>query len=177
MADNTFWIAALTGGTAVLASWVTSRGNTRAARIQADTAARAQQSERRRESRRTAYLDLIEHAHQTVEVYWEISAAQRNADAERRLAALGELVERELDAYGKLRRRVRVVELEGPPAAATAANALQKATGPFHRALRDMRSDDPGHPEAVRRFEASYRPFWSALTDFVDAARDALHDE
>ncbi|WP_167499317.1 hypothetical protein [Streptomyces malaysiensis] len=32
MADNTFWIAALTGGTAVLASWVTSRGNTRAAR-------------------------------------------------------------------------------------------------------------------------------------------------
>ncbi|MGY0057773.1 hypothetical protein ACWY4P_14640 [Streptomyces sp. LZ34] len=178
MADSTFWIAALTGGTAVVASWVTSRGNTRAARIQADTAARAQQSERRRESRRTAYLDLIEHAHQTVEVYWEISAAQRTAHAEHRPAALDALVERELEAYGKLRRRVRVVELEGPPAAATAANALQNATGPFHRALRDIRSDDhPDHPEAVRRFEASYRPFWAALTDFVDAARDALHQE
>ncbi|GAA3358430.1 hypothetical protein GCM10017744_032980 [Streptomyces antimycoticus] len=69
MADSTFWIAALTGGTAVLASWVTSRGNTRAARIQADTAVLAQRAERLRDSRRSAYLDLIEQTHSIGELY------------------------------------------------------------------------------------------------------------
>uniref|UniRef100_UPI0040401A69 hypothetical protein n=1 Tax=Streptomyces sp. TG1A-60 TaxID=3129111 RepID=UPI0040401A69 len=42
MADSAFWIASLTAGTAVLASWVTSQGTARAARIQADTTAGAQ---------------------------------------------------------------------------------------------------------------------------------------
>ncbi|MGP3942335.1 MULTISPECIES: hypothetical protein [Streptomyces] len=175
MADSTFWIAALTGGTAVLASWVTSRGNTRAARIQADTAVLAQRAERLRDSRRSAYLDLIEQTHSIGELYWEIAAVQRAAEAGRRPALqdeLDELAERERDEYGKLRRCVRVVELEGPAAAATAANALQKATGPFHRALGAMRS---GEPEAPQRFHDAFRPFWQALTDFVEAAKTALH--
>ncbi|MET7936094.1 hypothetical protein [Streptomyces sp. NPDC005322] len=173
MADNTFWIAALTGGTAVLAGWVTSRGNTRAALIQADTAARTQRTERLRERRRMAYLDLIEQAHSIAELYWEVDAGQRTGDARRRPAALDELAERERDEYGKVRRCVRVVELEGPPAAADAANALQRSTGPFHRALGAMRADEP---EAWQRFHDAYSPFWAALTDFVDAAREALHE-
>ncbi|WP_432253393.1 hypothetical protein [Streptomyces sp. HNM1019] len=173
MTDSTFWIAALTGGTAVLASWVTSRGNTRAARIQADTAALTQRAERLRDSRRTAYLDLIEQTHSIGQLYWEIAAAERTAAAERRPALLDELAERERDEYGKIRRCVRVVELEGPAAAATAANALQKATGPFHRALGAMRD---GEPEAGQRFHAAFRPFWQALTDFVDAAKTALQE-
>lgn len=179
MADSTFWIAALTGGTAVLASWVTSRGNTRAVRIQADTAVLAQRAERLRDSRRGAYLDLIEQTHSIGELYWEIAAVQRAAEAGRRpalldeLDELAELAERERDEYGKLRRCVRVVELEGPAAAATAANALQKATGPFHRALGAMRS---GEPEGPQRFHDAFRPFWQALTDFVEAATTALHE-
>ncbi|MEU8826521.1 hypothetical protein [Streptomyces sp. NPDC048636] len=173
MADNTFWIAALTGGTAVVASWVTSRGNTRAARIQADTAVLAQRAERLRDTRRTAYLDLIEQAHAICELYWEVSAADRTGEARRRPEVLDELAERERDQYGKLRRCVRVVDLEGPAAAATAANALQKATGPFHRALRAMRAGDA---EAADDFDRAYRPFWEALTEFVDAARTALHE-
>ncbi|MBL1114932.1 hypothetical protein JK364_21400 [Streptomyces sp. 110] len=173
MADSTFWIAALTGGTAVLASWVTSRGNTRAARIQAETAALAQRAERLRDSRRTAYLDLIEQTHAIGELYWEVDAAERTGPADRRAALLDELAERERDAYGRMRRCVRVVELEGPAAAATAANALQKATGPFHRSLRAMRS---GEPAAGQRFHAAFSPFWQALTDFVDAAKAALQE-
>ncbi|GAA1121133.1 MULTISPECIES: hypothetical protein [Streptomyces violaceusniger group] len=173
MTDSTFWIAALTGGTAVMASWVTSRGNTRAARIQADTAALAQRTERLRDSRRTAYLDLIEQTHSIGELYWEVAAVERTGAPEHRLALLDELAERERDEYGKMRRCVRVVELEGPAAAATAANALQKATGPFHRALGAMRSEEP---EAGQRFHAAFRPFWQALTDFVDAAKTALQE-
>ncbi|MGW7079764.1 hypothetical protein [Streptomyces sp. NPDC054866] len=36
MGDIAVWVAALTGGTAVLASWVTNLGNVRTARVQAE---------------------------------------------------------------------------------------------------------------------------------------------
>ena len=59
MADSALWVAVLTGGTAVVASWVTSRGNARAARVQADAAAQAQQHSQVRAARRTAYLEFV----------------------------------------------------------------------------------------------------------------------
>ncbi|MEV0371731.1 hypothetical protein AB0I10_18185 [Streptomyces sp. NPDC050636] len=180
MGDSTLWtlaIAALTGGTAVLASWVTSRGSTQAARIQAEIVARSQRAERLRESRRVAYLDLIEQTHRIGELFWEISAALRLPDSADRSAALSELYDRELAEYARMRRCARVVELEGPSAAAAAALALQQATGPFFSAFKaeldgengTRNSDSDNHQE----FNAAYDPFWKALEDFVDAARDA----
>ncbi|MFF9119002.1 hypothetical protein ACF09Y_25990 [Streptomyces massasporeus] len=68
MADNTFWIAALTGGTAVVASWVTSRGNSRAARIQADAATASPRMQRLHEARRAAHLDLIQQGQRMAEL-------------------------------------------------------------------------------------------------------------
>ncbi len=171
--DSTVWtlaIAAVTGGTAVLASWVTSRGSTRAARIQAEIAARSQRAERLRESRRTAYLDLIEQTHRMGELFWEISTVLRLPRSGTRTSTLGELQDREVAEYAKIRRCARVVELEGPPAAAAAALTLQKATRPFYAALR---ADLTGDPEGHDAFDAAYRPFWKALEDFVDAAQDA----
>lgn len=173
MSDGTLWtfaIASLTGGTAVLASWVTSRGSTQAARIQAETAASAQRMERLRESRRTAYLDLIEQTHRMGELYWEISAALRLPASSDRVDQLKELHDREVAEYAKLRRHARVVELEGPPTAAAAALTLQKSTGVFYQAFRAILSGD----ESARDdFDAAYAPFWAALQDFVDTARDA----
>ncbi|MGW9173858.1 hypothetical protein [Streptomyces decoyicus] len=173
MGDSAWWtlaIAAVTGGTAVLASWVTSRGSTRAARIQAETAARSQRAERLRESRRTAYLDLIEQTHRMGELFWEISATLRLPGSAARTTALGELRDREVAEYAKIRRCARVVELEGPASAAAAALALQKATRPFYAALSD---DPPGDADRRDAFDAAYSPFWAALEDFVDAAREA----
>ena len=173
MGDSTVWtlaIAALTGGTAVLASWVTSRGSTRAATIQAEIAARSSRAERLRESRRTAYLDLIEQTHRMGELYWEISAALRLSGSDSRTDSLRVLHDREVAEYARIRRCARVVELEGPPGAAAAALSLQKATGPFYEALRAELS---GTPDAHSGFDAAYSPFWKALEDFVDAARDA----
>lgn len=138
----TLAIAAVTGGTAVLASWVTGRGSTQAARIQAEIAARSQRAERLRESRRTAYLDLIEQTHHMGELFWEISAALRLPGSPARTTALGELRERELAEYAKIRRCARVVELEGPPSAAAAALALQQATAPFYAAMTADLSHD-----------------------------------
>ncbi|WP_159469095.1 hypothetical protein OHT20_09530 [Streptomyces caniferus] len=173
MGDSTWWtlaIAAVTGGTAVLSSWVTGRGSARAARLQAEIGARSQRAERLRESRRTAYLDLIEQAHRMGELLWEISATLRMPGSEDRTAALDELRDREVAEYAKIRRCARVVELEGPSSAAAAALALQKTTRPFYAALTD---DLPGDTEVRDTFNAAYRPFWAALEDFVDAARKA----
>lgn len=176
MGDSTWWtlaIAAVTGGTAVLASWVTSRGSTQAARIQAEIAARSQRVERLRESRRTAYLDLIEQTHRMGELYWEISAALRLPGSDARTATLGELHDREVAEYAKIRRCARVVELEGPPSAAAAALALQKATRPFYAAVRAELSGEADRRVTFDAFDAAYRPFWATLEGFVDAARDA----
>ncbi|MER6053035.1 hypothetical protein ABT168_37305 [Streptomyces sp. NPDC001793] len=173
MGDSTVWtlaIAALTGGTAVLASWVTSRGSTQAAKIQAETAARSQRAERLRESRRAAYLDLIEQTHCIGELYWEISAELRESASDTRTARLDGLLDREVAEYAKIRRCARVVELEGPPSAAASALALQKATGPFYEALRAGLADGT---DCQEQFNAAYSTFWKRLEQFVDTARDA----
>ncbi|MEU9115702.1 hypothetical protein AB0D04_28945 [Streptomyces sp. NPDC048483] len=167
---GTLTIAALTGGTAVLASWVTSRGSTRAARIQAEIAAGAQRAERLRESRRAAYLDLIEQTHLMGELLWEIGDTLRLPGSAARTTALGELHVRQVAEYVKIRRCARVVELEGPPRVADAALAVQKRTGPFHAAITAaLAGETDTHPA----FDAAFSPFWKALENFVDAARGA----
>ncbi|RSO06648.1 hypothetical protein DMH18_27255 [Streptomyces sp. WAC 06783] len=190
MGDSTVWtlaIAAVTGGTAVLASWVAGRGSTRAARVQAEIAARAQRAERLRESRRAAYLDLIEQTHRMGELYWEILAVLRNGAGSSGSAggsggadgpdgagdiaeALKELHDREIAEYAKIRRCARVVELEGPPEAAAAALALQRTTGTFYRCVKAAMEGDA---DAREEFRTAFSPFWAALEDFVEAARTA----
>jgi hypothetical protein len=59
MTDTALWISSLTAGTAVLASWVTSRGTARAAQIQADATEKTQRTVRVSEARRSAYVSLI----------------------------------------------------------------------------------------------------------------------
>ena len=63
MADNTLWVAALTAGTAVLASWVTSRGTARAAELAVRSALGATQSRLVRqlltESALVAFVGLV----------------------------------------------------------------------------------------------------------------------
>ncbi len=58
LADSALWVAVLTGGTAVVASWVTSRGNARAARVQAEAAAQAQQHSQARAADCPAYAGV-----------------------------------------------------------------------------------------------------------------------
>ncbi|MFE1315764.1 hypothetical protein [Streptomyces sp. NPDC058755] len=94
MADNTFWIAALTGGTAVLASWVTSRGNTRAARIQADATTASQRLQRLYEARRAAYLDLIQQGQRMAELYWKVPEVHRFSAPESRSVTLEDFRDR-----------------------------------------------------------------------------------
>ena len=175
MADNAFWIAALTAGTAVLASWVTSRGTARAARIQADTTAGAQRVERLRQARRTAYAEFIEQAQRLSDVHWKVSDVLRGAEGglgPERVEELRRLRERQRDEYATLRNLTWVVSLEGPDEVAELANKVRRTTNPFHKAIEAMIEGDTG---AVARFDACYAPFWDALKEFIQASRAILH--
>ncbi|WP_328839589.1 hypothetical protein [Streptomyces europaeiscabiei] len=176
MADSAFWIAALTAGTAVLASWVTSRGTARAARIQADTTASAQRVERLRQARRTAYAEFMEQAQRLSDVHWKVSDVVRDAGSggfrPEQVEELRRLRERQRDEYATLRNLTWVVSLEGPDEVAELANKVRRTTNPFHKAIEAMIEGDTG---AVARFDACYSPFWDALKDFIKASRDTLH--
>jgi hypothetical protein len=173
MSDNALWIASLTAGTAVLASWVTSWGTTRAARIQADTVTTAQREERRREARRTAYADLIEQAQRLGDLYRKVSDLPAGGDTEALRARLVELRERQRDEYARLRHCVWIVSLEGPAKVADAADTLRHATTPPYRALEAMIEGDP---DAADRFEACRDPFWQSVVAFGVAAREVLQE-
>jgi len=168
--DNAFWIASLTAGTAVLASWVTSRGTARAARIQAEATASAQRVERQRETRRKAYADLVEQAQRMGDLYWKVYDLREVGGSE---GELKELRLRLREEYGRLRHGVWIVTLEGPPATADAANALRRSTSPLYKALGGMCEGDP---TAAERFDASYDGFWPTLKEFIAAARLALEE-
>jgi hypothetical protein len=175
VADSAFWIAALTAGTAVLASWVTSRGTARAARIQADTTASAQRVERLRETRRTAYAAFIEQAQRVNDVHWKVSDVVRGAEGglgPEQVEELRRLRERQRDEYAALRNLTWVVSLEGPDEVADLANTVRRSTSPFHKAIEAMIDGDTG---AVGRFDACYTPFWDALRAFIKSSRDTLH--
>lgn len=175
MADSAFWIAALTAGTAVLASWVTSRGTARAARIQADTTASAQRVERLRAARRAAYAEFMEQAQRLSDVHWKVSDVVGGAEGglgPEQVEELRRLRELQRDEYAVLRNLTWVVSLEGPDEVADLANAVRRTTSPFHKAIEAMIDGDMA---AVARFDACYTPFWDALKNFIKASRDTLH--
>jgi hypothetical protein len=172
MVDSTVWVAVFTGGTAVLASWVTSQGNARATRVQAEASARVQNDGRIRETRRAAYLELIEQAHVIGELYWrlgDVYAQLSDADAQR--ARVEELRIDLRDAFDPLMRCARVIVLEGPASVADAAEAVKLAASEANTALWMVSQDGPG---ARERFDEAHRVFRFKLDGFIVAARAAM---
>ncbi|WP_405908650.1 hypothetical protein OG742_29965 [Streptomyces sp. NBC_00828] len=128
MADSVVWVGVFTGATAVLASWVTTLGNARAAKVQAEASAQVQRRDRVRETRRAAYLELMEQAHITGQLYWRVGDAfVQLVDPAERLTRIQELRTELRGAFDPLMRCVRVIVLEGPAPAAEAAEALMAA--------------------------------------------------
>src|SRR5262249_39781471 len=109
-------------------SWVTSRGNARAARVQAEASELSHRQTRIREIRRTAYLDFIEQAHITGELYFRLGDVYAKlSDDDDRLAGIQQLRSHLRDAFDPLMRSARLVALEGPAAVAEAAEAVRHA--------------------------------------------------
>jgi hypothetical protein len=172
MAYSALWVAALTGGTAVLASWVTSRGNARAAKIQAEASALAQQQSQVREARRTAYLEFIEQAHITGELHWRLGDIYiQLPDRDDRLARLNQLRDDLRDAFDPLMRCARTICLEGPAPVAEAAEAARRAASDANGALWMLSLGQDG---ATERFDEAHRAFRVELERFIEAARTAV---
>ncbi|MFE6866632.1 hypothetical protein ACFVFS_08740 [Kitasatospora sp. NPDC057692] len=171
MGDSALWVAALTGGTAVFASWVTTLGNVRAARVQAEASVQAQHRERVRELRRAGYLEVMDRAHATGELYRRVGDAfHQIPEPAAQLARLEHLRSELREAFDPLTRSVRIVVLEGPPATAEAAQAVLDAAREANRCLWRVTCDGA---DARAGFEGAQGAYLEALGRFVDAARAA----
>ncbi|MFC4907447.1 hypothetical protein [Actinomadura gamaensis] len=173
--DASLWVAVVTGGTAAITGWVTSQGNARAAKVQAEASQRVQLLTQRREARRTAYLEVIDHAHGTGQRYFEVHGLRITAPESERYAAELERLRDELrSAYDPLMRCVRVAELEGPPAVAEQAQALLEAVYETNRSLFHLaRNDTDG---ARDRFTDARNRFHQCSEGFIAAAQKAIND-
>jgi hypothetical protein len=151
MTDDALWVAVLTGGTAVLASWVTSRGNARAVRIQAEASAQTQRQSRSRETRCTAYLEFIEQAHITGELYWRLGDVYAQlTDPGEQLDRIQRLRADLRGAFDPLSRCARVIILEGPAPVVEAAEAVRQAAADANHFLWEISRAENG-ARAIRR--------------------------
>ncbi|OMI88202.1 hypothetical protein BSZ07_19505 [Streptomyces sp. M1013] len=168
--DSSLWVAALTGGTAVLAGWVTSRGTARAARIQVEASSRAQQATHLRESRRAAYAEVIERAHETAELHFQVKGILKGSD-EHLLQHVERLRGELRTAFDPLMRCIRLVVLEGPTPVAEAADELRQSVITANRALHPLEQSDEGAQPAYELAEAE---FHRRLDVFTATARETL---
>ncbi|MEU9989899.1 hypothetical protein AB0E10_24505 [Streptomyces sp. NPDC048045] len=171
MSDSTLWVAAFTGGTAILASWVTGRGNRQAAREQAETVAAAQRRDRLRDVRRSAYLDLIQHTQSQREILWRIRDIVQRDDSEQRLVGLREQFRAAQHGYDTYLKLSRIVAVEGPPQVTARAEALRQALA---LARKDIKSLAGGNLAAMEQLEVHNREAHEALMSFVEEVRIAL---
>ncbi|MFD6967672.1 hypothetical protein [Streptomyces sp. NPDC059979] len=172
MADIAVWVAAFTGGTAVLASWVTTLGNARAARVQAEASAQAQHQGQVRELRRAAYLELMAHAHVMGELYRRVvDAFHQIADPDEQLARFEELRSELREAYDPLMHSVRVVALEGPPATAEAAQGVLDAAQQVNQRLWRITCREA---DSHARFLEAQEAYLRRLGRFVEEGRAAM---
>jgi hypothetical protein len=170
--NNTLWIAAVTGATAILASWVTGRGSSRAALQQAQATAAAQQAERQRDARRSAYLALVEHMHTAGGFYRQWHTAAVAQPSEERAAELQGLRIQIRDNYHRqFLPALHTVGLEGPEAVAAAASRVQHTSTEVFKLL-DAALHAPARADELHH---AIITFWDAVTAFATTARTALH--
>ncbi|MEV6019882.1 MULTISPECIES: hypothetical protein [unclassified Streptomyces] len=171
MDNGALWVAVLTAGTAVVASWVTSKGNAQAARVQAQATAEAEHVAREREARRATQLEFIQEANDMGILYRRIPKYLDVEDQAARQASLAELRDQLRDSYGPFLRALAVVSLECHPGPVAAANAVHGATGEAYARLaaaeRDIREADG--------FRRAAEAYLAAVDAFVVAARRAEH--
>ncbi|MFF4014186.1 hypothetical protein [Streptomyces sp. NPDC001843] len=125
-----------------------------------------------RELRWAAYLELMEQAHVTGQLYRRVLDARfQLTEREPLLARIHELRMELREAYASLMRSVRVIALEGPSATSAAAEAVLEAARETNRALwlTSLEEND-----ARARFDEANSGFTRWLERFVETARAAM---
>ncbi|MFK8908254.1 hypothetical protein [Streptomyces sp. YS-3] len=170
MSDNALLVAGLTGITAIaassLASWLTSRGNAHAARVQVSATTEAQRRESLRQTRRAAYLELIDWAHAVADGLRGVDGLSA-AEYEAALAAHRE-------RHQHLRRAVTLIGLEGPSSVDVAASHLLIMSGMLGTAL--AAAAENVSRDNRREFQDALRAYIRLIRPVVDAAAAALNE-
>ncbi|WP_371749721.1 hypothetical protein OG302_40365 [Streptomyces sp. NBC_01283] len=170
MSDNSLFIAGLTGVTAIaassLASWLTSRGNAHAARVQVDATTEAQRRDGIRQTRRAAYLCLIEQAQVLADGLRGVDGLSPDAD--------GAALAAHRDRHQQLRRAVTLIDLEGPATVQVAASNLLIMSGTLSTALAALTEN--AARENRREFQETLRAYIRLIGPFVAAAAAALEE-
>lgn len=148
-----------------LASWLTSRGNAHAARVQVDATTAAQRREGIRQTRRAAYLDLIERAQAVADGLAGVDGLSTELEAA--LAA-------HRDRHQQLRRAVTLIDLEGPSAVSVAASNLLIMSGRLVTALAATAQN--GSRENRIEFQEILRAYLRLIRPFIEAAAAALKE-
>ncbi|MCF3132680.1 hypothetical protein [Streptomyces olivochromogenes] len=169
MENGALWVALLTAATAVVASWVTSKGNAQAARIQAQAAAEAAHVARKGEARRATQLDFIQQANDMGILYRRIPKYLKVEDREARLASLGELRDQLRDSYGPFLRCLAIVSLECHPGPIEAAKAVHMASAEAYGRLVAVEEDI----REAEGFRQGVDTYLASVDSFVEAARQA----
>lgn len=172
MLDTALLVAALTGITAILASWVGSRGSTRAAQIQSETTRAAQEAEHTRTSRRSAYVEVIHKAHIIGERFIDVLPAVSWSDPTARTSALREVQQRHAQHHAEMMRAIHAAHLEGPDDVVRAADRLERASTQVYLAIDAMAEEAAAYSPD---FDEGYHEFWDALRNFTSVARRSIH--
>ncbi|MFF1918263.1 hypothetical protein ACFVYE_43450 [Streptomyces sp. NPDC058239] len=172
MQDSALLIAALTGITAILASWVGSRGSARAAQIQSETTRAAQEAGSARTSRRSAYVEVIRNAHMMGERFIDVLPAVGWSEPAARTSALREVQQRHAQHHAEMMRAIHTAHLEGPDDVVGAADQLERASMRVYLAIDAMAEESAVFSPD---FDESYHQFWDALRNFTSVARRSIH--
>ncbi|MER6091077.1 hypothetical protein [Streptomyces bluensis] len=171
MLDSSWLIGLITGGTAIVASWVTSRGATRSARVQAEVTAHAAEVAEARSRRRDAYREMSAAVHGLSEVYWRLEEADAVPEDHGRAAVLAQMQTAARTALNEVTRASREVMLEGPTPVAEAAHAVRGAAIIANGLLGRLVT---GGEEERSRYNAAHRDFRQEHLRFLGLARAAL---
>ncbi|WP_157852777.1 hypothetical protein RFN58_18535 [Streptomyces iakyrus] len=171
MGDNSWWVGVLTALTAIGASWVTSRGNTSSARIEAEVNAHASHVAKVRDERRRAYSEMSASAHALAEVFWRMVEVDRSVDNSRKAEIINEMQIASRKALGGVTKASTEVYLQGPEPVAKEARALQQAAVASFWKLGEI-GDARG--DQRNQYTLAYQAFRAQHHRFIDVARAGL---
>ncbi|WP_327358067.1 hypothetical protein [Streptomyces sp. NBC_01304] len=171
MLDNTLVLATgvLTAVTALSASWVTSRGAIRTARVKAQSEALEARHDRLGDSRRASYAVLLNYV---IDMRWQLIAAMNFVGAGD-AAAADAIMRTRNKMVAELHRHETAVLLEGPRSLNAVASALTHAAVQL---MLDMeRTLNGPQPSDMETLLAPSMDRLSHATDrFIQSAQDVL---
>ncbi|MFD3679149.1 hypothetical protein [Streptomyces sp. NPDC058613] len=163
MTDSTLLIACLTAGTAIAASWVTSRGSLRAAREQGNAAASAQRSSWLAQARRESCIDVVQRAHDMGVLYRELPPVLAMEQGDEKRAAVTDHATRLRGAYGPFTRACDVLVVDAGHAVAEAVEDVFRRSRAVYMCLLSA----PDDPDAASVYRVAIHEYWQSLHELV----------